>query len=214
MRGLRNFIVLVCELVIFALLVIFAVENHRPEQYTFLGNTFTGNVWWTVAGSALLGFLFALLALGPAALAARWRNRTLFRQQEHRQQELAELRADHERLQSEHARVLNERDRLQRSVTALSEATPASAEPATSQARYAPTDGATRTDTRTDARTDTSAQSPAPVQTAGPDDETDQSVTQDVGWRGRLRRLREGPGTPPETPDEMGPTDSPPAPTA
>ena len=211
MRGMRNFIVLVCELVIFALLVIFAVENRRPAQYTFIGNTFTGNVWWTVAGSALLGFLFALFMLSPGTLAARWRSRTLFRERERREQELAELRGEHERLQGEHARVLNERDRLQRSVAAMSDVSATSAEPATSAPLAAPNNGATRTDTQTDMRTDTAVQTTAPETPAGVNEETDQPVARENGWRDRLRRLREGGGS---TPDEMGPTESPPAPTA
>lgn len=226
MRALRNFVILVCELVIFALLVIFAVENVRAVQYRFIGNTFTGNVWWTVAGAALLGFLFALLMLGPGTLSARWRSRNLYRAHGRMEQQLTDLQTEHERLQAEHANVLNERDRLQRSLTAMSEPSAATAGAGAgagaATTRYAPTspigaqtDGATRTETRTETRTDGAVQTTAPATPADADETNEPVAPEEGGWRGTLRRLREGRGS---APDEMEPMDTPqenpPAPTA
>ncbi|HLJ80765.1 MAG TPA: hypothetical protein VKT52_04695 [Ktedonobacterales bacterium] len=233
MRWLTNLIVTICEIIIVALLVIFAVENIRFARYTFIGNTFAGNVWWTVAGSALLGFIFALLMLAPGRVAVGMRSRTLGREHGRVGQELANLRGEHERLQAEHARVLNERDQLRSalavtsSVNARNAGNAGNGKTATS---YGATDGATMTDTdratqtartqtgpQTDAQmAETSAQSVAPqpqdgMNQDGVSDEANQPAAQDEGWRGRFRRLREGSGT---TQDEMGTPNSPPAPTA
>lgn len=227
MRGLRNVIVLICELVIFALLVIFAVENIRPVQYSFLGHTFTGNVWWTVAGSALLGFLFALLMLGPGTLAARWRSRNLSRTHGRTEQELANLRGEHERLRAEHARVLNERDQLRSALAVTSSVNARNAGNAETGTSYGATDGtnephgingaAQPVEARTETQMmETSAQSDALQSRDGmnQDDmryEENPQAAQDEGWRGRFRRLREGSGA---TQDEMDTPNSPPVPTA
>lgn len=210
MRGLRNFIVLICELIIFALLVIFAVENIRSARYTFIGNTFTGNVWWTVAGSALLGFLFALLLLGPGTIAAGLRSRSLRREHDRIGQEFAALRDEHERLRAEHARTVRERDQLRSSLSSVSAANAANAANAT---RYSANDGTTRYDANEGvAQTSANVQNTVPQSAAGVNyDEASPQPEQGTGWRGRLHRLRTGGGT---TADEMGTPNSPPAPTA
>lgn len=204
MRGLTNLIVTLCEIIIVVLLVIFAIENIRAERYTFIGNTFAGNVWWTVAGSALLGFLFAALALGPGRVVAGLRSRNLSRTQERTGQELSALRGEHERLQAEHARVLSERDQLQSALATSSAANATNAENMSRQATYAPAAEVAPGD---GANTDYNyAQGGAPQTPAGANYDVNQQGAPEGGLRGRLRRLRSG--------DEFGTPNSPPAPTA
>ncbi|MGH2516056.1 MAG: hypothetical protein ACRDHP_10420, partial [Ktedonobacterales bacterium] len=201
MRSLTNILVTLCEFIILVLLVIFAVENIRAERYTFIGNTFAGNVWWTVAGSALLGFIFAALALGPGRVAVGLRSRKLSREHGRTGQELAALRGEHEQLQAEHARVLSERDQLQ---SALATTNTATVESAPSQRTYSanPADEP-GVGTVSDG---TNAQYTAPQTSPGANYDASQQGTREGGLRGTLRRLRAG--------DETRTPNSPPAPTA
>jgi len=182
-------IVLILEFIIVLLLVIFAVENIRSETYNFLGITIPGNVWWTVAGSALLGFLFAVLALGPGRVAAGWRNHRLGRQGAQTGQELATLQAEHAQLQAEHALVVNEREQYR---AALASATQANG------TDVAPVDPVLYESVRP---TDTSVRNAQPQTLSTPVAPTDQSADQPgstqggqqrTGWRGAFQRLRTG----------------------
>ena len=134
MRGVRNIVFTILEIIIVLLLAIFAVENIRTERYNFIGNTFPGNVWWTVAGSALLGFLLAALMLGPGWVAAGWRSRRLNQQSAQTGQELAALRAEHARLQAEHDQTVSERDHYRSALGSSSVASPTTAAPMTTAA--------------------------------------------------------------------------------
>lgn len=112
-------------LVAVVILAIFAIENQLPLRVQFLGWAFDANLWWIVAGSALLGALCSLLLLAPGRLAAGWRNRSLTRAQTHREldslrgqqatraswdQERTALVAENQRLQAENQRLQTERD--------------------------------------------------------------------------------------------------------
>ncbi|MGH2485920.1 MAG: hypothetical protein ACRDHE_07910, partial [Ktedonobacterales bacterium] len=118
MREVRHLIVTLAEIVIVVLLAIFAVGNIRAARYNFAGASFAGNVWWTVAGSALLGFLFAALLMGPGRVSSGARGRGLSQQQA---QELGALRTENERLRGQHAQAVSERDQYR---AALASSTP------------------------------------------------------------------------------------------
>ncbi|HLZ20736.1 MAG TPA: LapA family protein [Ktedonobacterales bacterium] len=95
-------------LVVVVALAVFAIANQLPLRVQFLGQPFAANLWWVVAGSALLGALFSLVLLAPGRVAAGWRNRSLTHEQTHREhatragwdQERAALLADNQRLQA------------------------------------------------------------------------------------------------------------------
>lgn len=103
-------------LVVVVILALFAIQNQLPLRTQFLGWTFATNLWWVVAGSVLLGAICALL-LAPGRLASDWRNRSLRREQTHREldslrgaqatrasrdQERTALVAENQRLHTEH----------------------------------------------------------------------------------------------------------------
>ena len=208
MRGLSNLIATICGGIIVAALVIFAVENARTERYTFLGITFTGNVWWIVIGSAVLGLLFAAFLLVPGRIAAGIRIHALSREHARTKQELAALRSEHEQLQAEHerlrvehARVVSEREQ-QQPVTAPAAASVAAPTAATS-------DGANAGAEQRGAY-DQSATSQAPASTDDSANSNTSAVPEEER-RGRYGRLREGEGA---TPDETRTPNSSPAATA
>src|SRR5579859_2154936 len=102
-------------LVVVVALAVFAIANQLPLRVQFLGQPFAANLWWVVAGSALLGALFSLVLLAPGRVAAGWRNRSLTHEHTHREldslrseqatragwdQERAALLADNQRLQA------------------------------------------------------------------------------------------------------------------
>jgi uncharacterized integral membrane protein len=110
MRRLRFLVVGVPSVVLCIVLALFVVENIRAERYTFLGNTFTGNVWWIVTGAALLGFLLAALLFVPGRISTGWRRRSLSRQADRREQDLTTVRAQQAQLRAELSQVTAERD--------------------------------------------------------------------------------------------------------
>jgi uncharacterized integral membrane protein len=204
MREVRHLVVTVAEIIIVVLLAIFAVGNIRAVQYNFAGTSFTGNIWWTVAGSALLGFIFAALLLGPGRVSSGMRGRGLSQQQ---QQELGGLRTENERLRGQHAQAVSERDQYR---AALASAVPTNQ--ATNQAAatmtqanqpgardymVTPRDGVYP---EQQAQTTTT-----PIASAGQADQTARSP--EGGWRSAFRRAR-------SAPDETQMPDNTAAPTA
>lgn len=113
MRGFRTFIVSSLSVIIVVALAIFAVQNLQGVSAHFLGTTFTPNLWWISIGSAVLGFLLALLILAPGRIATGWRARALSREQMRREQEMSILRQEHESLRAQHAHLQAEREGLQ-----------------------------------------------------------------------------------------------------
>jgi uncharacterized integral membrane protein len=205
MRGLSNLIATICGGIIVAALVIFAVENARTERYTFLGVTFTGNVWWIVIGSALLGLLFAAFLFVPGRITAGLRSRTLSREHERTKQELAALRSEHEQLQAEHERVVNEREQQQPVATP----TAASVEAPSATTGVGASTGANASARQQEVYSQR-ATSPTP---ASADDSANinTSAAPEEEQRSRYGRLREGEGAPP---DETRTPNSSPAATA
>jgi uncharacterized integral membrane protein len=118
----KHLVVTFAEIIIVVALAIFAVGNIRSASYHFAGTTFTGNVWWIAVGSALLGFLFAVLLLGPGHSVAGLRGRSLRRQHEQTAEDLMALRREHERLRRQYAQTTVERDEYRSRVAS---ATPA-----------------------------------------------------------------------------------------
>ncbi len=113
MRGLRNFFVSILSAIIIVVLAIFAVQNLQGITTRFLGFTFTPNVWWVSIGSAVLGFILALLILAPGRIATGWRARRLDRERYRTEQEMSILRQEHESLRAQHAHIQAEREGLQ-----------------------------------------------------------------------------------------------------
>ncbi|HKV85739.1 MAG TPA: hypothetical protein VJN88_14390 [Ktedonobacterales bacterium] len=169
MHEVKHLIVTFAEIVIVVLLAVFAVGNIRTARYNFAGSSFAGNVWWTVAGSALLGFLFAALLMGPGRVS---RGRGLGRQQEQNAQELTGLRRENERLRGQHAQAVSERDQYR---AALASAT------TTNQAAASNYTAAENTTADEQQRADTTlVNTPADQPATAPDG----------GWRGAFRLRR------------------------
>jgi cell shape-determining protein MreC len=83
----------ILALVVVVALAVFVVENLFQVRAQFLGLAFTASLWWIVVGAALLGAFCSFLLLAPGRVAAGWRNRSLVREQTHR--ELDSLRSQH-----------------------------------------------------------------------------------------------------------------------
>lgn len=99
-------------------LAIFAVENIRPQTYNFVGFAFPGNLWWTVAGSALLGFILATLLMAPGRIAAGWRGRRLNREQGQSTRQLTDLQTRNAQLEQERQQIAAERDQMRSQLAA------------------------------------------------------------------------------------------------
>lgn len=195
MREVKHLAVTFAEIIIVVALAIFAVGNIRSARYNFAGASFPGNVWWIAVGSALLGFLFALL-LGSSRSVAGLRGRGLRRQQEQSEENWLALRREHERLRGEYARVATERDHYrsmlasaapagQMTTPTTQTATPAEATPARDNAVM---DGQPRTDTQQ--RGDMQPQTATPAAT---DTQQEQSDTApDRRWSAPFRVWRTG----------------------
>lgn len=187
MREVKHLVVTFAEIIIVVALAIFAVGNIRSARFDFAGASFTGNVWWVVAGSAVLGFLFALLLLGPSRSVAGLRGRGVRRQQEQNAQELTTLQREYQRLRGEYAHVATERDHY-RSMLAASSAAPAGqmAEPVAQTA--APADATRAMDGAFPAEQTAAMTTTAPVAT---DTQPEQPATSpDSGWRSAFRVRR------------------------
>lgn len=129
MRGLRNFIVGILSAIIIVVLAIFAVQNLHGVTAHFLGWTFTANLWWVSIGSAVLGFILALLLLAPGRIASGWRARGLERNRLRVEQDMSALRQEHESLRAQHAHyqaelegLQTERDQLRARLATVNEA--------------------------------------------------------------------------------------------
>lgn len=193
MHEVKHLVVTFAQIIIVVVLAVFAVGNIRSATYNFAGTTFVGNVWWTVAGSALLGFLFAVLLLVPGRASAGLRGRALSRQQERNAQDVMVLRREHERLRGQYAQVVGERDQYR---AMLASATPAS-QTTTANGATPPADN---TVMDTQPRADTAPDSVPSDQPA---------TSPENGWRGAFRLRRSGG----ETDETQTPTGTP-APTA
>ncbi|HEV2405697.1 MAG TPA: hypothetical protein VGR88_09600 [Ktedonobacterales bacterium] len=189
MREVRHLLVTIAEIVIVVLLAIFAVGNIRADRYNFAGTSFAGNVWWTVVGSALLGFIFAALLLGPGRVSSGARGRGLSRQQE---QELGGLRTENERLRGQYAQAVSERDQYRAALASAMPANQGTNQPVatTSQTnqRTAPDYVLTQRDGVSPDMQGQTATTPVAPMT-----QTDQTTTTpESGWRGAFRRRRDG----------------------
>lgn len=188
MHEVKHLVVTFLEIIIVVLLAIFAVGNIRAARYNFAGSSFAGNVWWTVAGSALLGFLFAALLMGPGRVS---RGRRVSGQQEQNAQELAGLRRENERLRGQHAQAVSERDQYRAALASGATSQPATQASQTTAPDYVLTerDGATQ-----------DGQAQASTTTYAPTEQTDQTATSpDGGWRNAFRRRRDGSSAQDET---------------
>jgi uncharacterized membrane protein len=90
MRVFISLLVGVVAIVLVAGLTIFAVQNIETVPLRFLPYSFAGNVWGIVVGSAVLGFLVALLLALPGRLAEIWHDRSVTEQMERAAQELSD----------------------------------------------------------------------------------------------------------------------------
>ncbi|HEV8189899.1 MAG TPA: LapA family protein [Ktedonobacterales bacterium] len=90
MRVFISLLVGVVAIVLVVGLAIFAVQNIEPVPLRFLPYSFTGSVWGIAVGSAVLGFLVALLLALPGRLAEIWHDRSMTQQMEQAAQELSD----------------------------------------------------------------------------------------------------------------------------
>lgn len=184
MREVKHLVVTFAEIIIVVALAIFAVGNIRSATYHFAGTSFTGNVWWIAVGSAVLGFLFAVLLMGPSRSVAGLRGRDVRRQQEQNAQDLMALRREHERLRGQYAQVATERDHYRSMVESM---TPAG------QMETQTTQSATMADAMPTNDAATSEQSTTTTTPMVADTQADQPATApDSGWRSpfHVRRIQ------------------------
>lgn len=126
MRVFRNNLSVLIALAVVVLLAVFALQNMLPVRVHLVGYVYSTNLRWIVVGSALLGALFTFVLLAPGRVAAGWRNHTLGRAGERREQDAhaqheqyqqlvadhAVLQAQHGQAQSDYRLVQGERDDL------------------------------------------------------------------------------------------------------
>lgn len=113
MRAFRNRVSVLLACAVVVVLAIFAIGNLTPVRVQFVGQYFPANLWWIVAGSALLGALFSFFLLAPGRVAAGWRNRTLGRAGARREQDVRTMQEQHQQLQAEHSVLQTQQGQLQ-----------------------------------------------------------------------------------------------------
>lgn len=101
MRALRIVVSGILSALIIVVLAIFAIENLQRVPARFFGNGFTPTLWWISIGSAVLGFVLALLVLEPGRIAARQSARSLSREHSWAEAEVDALRAERNGLRTE-----------------------------------------------------------------------------------------------------------------
>lgn len=113
MRAFRNRLSVFLACAVVVVLAIFAIGNLTPVRVQVVGQFFPANLWWIVAGSALLGALFSFLLLAPGRRAAGWRNRTLGRAGARREQDVRTMQEQHLQLQAQHGVLQAQQRQLQ-----------------------------------------------------------------------------------------------------
>ena len=136
MRRFRNGFSLVLACAIIVVLAIFALENLMTMRFQLVGHHFSTNLGWIIASSAVLGALITFALLAPGRVAAGWRNHTLGRAGDRREQDVhaqheqyqqlvaqhAVLQAQHGQAQSDYRLVQSERDDLRARLASMSAA--------------------------------------------------------------------------------------------
>lgn len=113
MRAFRNRVSVLLASVVVIVLAIFAIGNITPVRVQFAGQFFPANLWWIVAGSALLGALVSFFLLAPGRVAAGWRNRTLGRAGARREQDVQTMQQQQQQLQAQHGVLQAQQGQLQ-----------------------------------------------------------------------------------------------------
>lgn len=112
MRAFGTFILGILVAIAAIILVIFAVENTRTEQFSFLGGTFTADLWLIAVIPAILGFILALLLTTPARAGLDSQHRALGRRYRDLDRQYGSIRQQHEALTSQHAALQSEHDAM------------------------------------------------------------------------------------------------------
>ena len=112
MRALGTFILGILVAIAAIILAIFAVENTRTEQFSFLGNSFTADLWLIAVIPAIVGFILALLLITPARAAIDSQHRVLGRHYRDLDRQYGSIRQQHEALMSQHAALQSEHDAM------------------------------------------------------------------------------------------------------
>lgn len=72
----------ILSVVIAALAITFAFQNNEPLSVRFFSTVFEGSTALVILSSLLVGFVIGLILFVPSAVAARWKARTLARENE------------------------------------------------------------------------------------------------------------------------------------
>jgi uncharacterized integral membrane protein len=112
MRAFGTFILGILVAIAAIILAIFAVENTRTEQFSFLGGTFTASLWLIAVIPAIVGFILALLLITPARAGLDSQHRMLGRRYRDLDRQYGSIRQQHESLLSQHAALQSERDAM------------------------------------------------------------------------------------------------------
>lgn len=113
MRAFRNRVSILLSSAVVIVLAVFAIGNVTPVRVQFAGQFFPANLWWIVAGSALLGALFSFILPAPGRVAAGWRNRTVGRAAARRDQDVRTMQEQHQQLQAQHSVLQAQQGQLQ-----------------------------------------------------------------------------------------------------
>ena len=119
MRTFGTFILGILVAIAALILVIFALENTRAEQFSFLGTSFTADLWLIAVIPAIVGFILALLLTTPAHAGLDAQHRMLGRRYRDLDRQYGSIREQHESLMSQHAALQSERDALREEHTRL-----------------------------------------------------------------------------------------------
>lgn len=113
MHAFRNRVSVLLASVVVIVLAIFAIGNVTPVRVQFAGQFFPANLWWIVAGSAVLGALVSFFLLAPGRVAAGSRNRALGRAGARREQDVQTMQQQQQQLQAEHGVLQAQQGQLQ-----------------------------------------------------------------------------------------------------
>src|SRR5579859_81828 len=119
MRTFGTFILGILVAIAALILAIFAIENTRAEQFSFLGTSFTADLWLVAVIPAIVGFILALLLVTPARAGLDSQHRMLGRRYRDLDRQYGSIRQQHESLMSQHAALQSERDALHEEHTRL-----------------------------------------------------------------------------------------------
>jgi hypothetical protein len=112
MRATIAFLVGIVTAVVVSAYIMLVAQDTQRTQLTLVGGSFSGAAGWLLAGSAVVGFVLALLIALPGRFAAVARYRALGRRFNDSQDRLTTIREKYAELHGDYGRLFEEHERL------------------------------------------------------------------------------------------------------